>query len=66
MDFTNKEEHYANCLASDCPICDEDLNTGYKFGYNVGKRKGIIIGVFVTLPIIVIAHIISQGIMYWK
>ena len=55
MDFTD-EEDYADCLASDCPICE----------YQRGRRKGIIIGAIVTIPIIFIAYIISQGIMYWK
>jgi len=48
-----------------CEVC-EDLDIGYKFGYKDGKRKGIIIGAIVTIPIIVIAYIISQGILYWR
>ena len=44
----------------------EDLNTGYKFGYKEGRRKGITIGATVTIPFLVIAYIISQGILYWK
>jgi len=44
----------------------EDLQTGYKFGFKEGRRKGILIGATVTIPILVLAYFISQGILYWK
>jgi len=45
---------------------DQDLDIGYKFGYRDGKRKGIMIGASVAIPLLVIAYIFSQGIMYVK
>ena len=44
----------------------EDLENGYKFGYKDGKRKGIMIGATVAIPLLIIAYIFSQGIMYVK
>ncbi len=34
--------------------------------YYRGRRKGILIGATATIPILVIAYIISEGIVYWK
>lgn len=45
--------------------CISDLEIGYKEGKKAGKRIGIIIGATATIPILVLAYFISQGIMYW-
>jgi len=44
----------------------EDLDNGYRWGYKDGKRRGIMIGASVAIPLLVIAYIFSQGILYLK
>ena len=44
----------------------QDLDIGYKFGYRDGRRRGIQIGAVVAIPLLVIAYIFSQSVMYLK
>lgn len=54
-----------NLMSQQEDDCISDLEIGYKEGKKAGKRIGIIIGATATIPILVLAYFISQGIMYW-
>jgi len=51
MDLDKEEEN----LIDGCPNC-----------YSKGRKKGIVIGAIAVLFLMTVAHVVANGVMYWK
>lgn len=45
---------------------DVDMIDGCPNCYKKGRKKGIVIGAITVLFLMTVAHLVANGVMYWK